>query len=64
MKLEPIKENPDGSADFMITDLTEEEATSLLRLGIIKALETAIEDAKKYDPGVLNEDSETASNTD
>ena len=64
MKLEPIKENPDGSADFTITDITDEEAIALLRLGIIKALETAIEDAKKYDPGVLNEDSETASNTD
>lgn len=56
MKLEPIKENPDGSADFIITEITEEEATSLLRLGIIKALEEAIEDAKKYDPNlVVNE---------
>ena len=62
MKLEAIKENPDGSADFMITEITEEEATSLLRLGIIKALEEAIENAKKYE--VIDEDSETASNTD
>ena len=49
MKLEAIKENPDGSADFMITEITDEEATSLLRLGIIKALEEAIENAKKYE---------------
>jgi hypothetical protein len=53
VKLEPIKENPDGSADYMITELTEEETTALLRLGIIKALETAIEEAKKYE--VTNE---------
>ena len=62
MKLEAIKENPDGSADFMITEITDEEATGLLRLGIIKALEEAIENAKKYE--VIDEDSETASNTD
>jgi hypothetical protein len=62
MKLEPIRENPDGSADYMIKDLTDEEATALIRLGIIKALETAIENAKKYE--VIDENSETASNTD
>lgn len=48
MRLEAIKENPDGSADYMIEDLTDEEATALIRLGIIKALETAIENARKY----------------
>lgn len=50
MKLDQIRENPDGSADFTITDLTDEEATSLLRLGIIKALEEAIENARRYAP--------------
>ena len=50
MKLEPMRENPDGSADFTITDLTDEEATALLRLGIIKALEEAIENARRYAP--------------
>lgn len=54
MKLEQLRENPDGSADFNISDLTEEEVMSFVRLGIIKALEDAIEDAKKYDP-TLNE---------
>jgi dienelactone hydrolase len=52
MRLEAIKENPDGSADYMIEDLTDEEATAFIRLGIIKALETAIEDARRYDPQV------------
>lgn len=50
MKLEQIKENPDGSADFTITEITDEEANALIRMGIIKALETAIEDAKRYAP--------------
>lgn len=53
MKLEQIAENPDGSADFNISDLTEEEVMSFVRLGIIKALEDAIEDAKKYDPKLV-----------
>lgn len=53
MKLEQLTENPDGSADFNISDLTEEEVMSFVRLGIIKALEDAIEDAKKYDPKLV-----------
>jgi hypothetical protein len=52
MKLEAIKENLDGSADYMITELTEQESMSLIRLGIIKALEEAIENARQYDPQV------------
>ena len=56
MKLEQIAENPDGSADFSISDLTEEEVMSFVRLGIIKALEDALKDAAKYDPNlVINE---------
>lgn len=62
MKLKEIRENPDGSADFMIEDLTDEEANAFLRLGIIKALEMGIEESKKYE--VKDEDSKTASNTD
>lgn len=62
MKLEQIKENPDGSADFMITDITDEEANALIRMGIIKAIEVAIEESKKYE--VTDADSKTASNTD
>jgi hypothetical protein len=53
MKLEQLNENPDGSVDFSISDLTDEEVMSLVRLGIIKALEEAIEDAKKYDPNLV-----------
>ena len=55
MKLEQIAENPDGSADFSISDMTEEEVQSFVRLGIVKALEDAIEDAKKYDPALAPE---------
>lgn len=59
MKLEQLAENPDGSADFSISDMTEEEVQSFVRLGIIKALEDALKDAAKYDPNLLvkNEDS-------
>lgn len=53
MKLEQLRENSDGSADFNISDMTESEVQSFVRLGIIKALEDAIEDAKKYDPELL-----------
>jgi hypothetical protein len=58
MKLEQLRENPDGSADFNISDMTEEEVMSFVRLGIVKALEDAIEDAKKYDPNLVIEDRE------
>ena len=58
MKLEQWRENPDGSADFNISDMTEEEVMSFVRLGIVKALEDAIEDAKKYDPNLVIEDRE------
>jgi hypothetical protein len=58
MKLEQLRENPDGSADFNISDMTEEEVMSFVRLGIVKALEDAIEDAKKYDPNLVIEDHE------
>jgi hypothetical protein len=60
MKIEQFRENEDGSADFSISDMTEEEVMSFVRLGLVKALEAAIEDAKKYDPNLVikqNEDS-------
>ena len=53
MKLEQTAENPDGSVDFIISDMTDEEVMSFVRLGIVKALEDAIEDAKKYDPNLV-----------
>jgi hypothetical protein len=52
MKLEQWTENPDGSADFNISDMTEEETQAFIRLGIVKALEIAIVEAKKYDPEI------------
>lgn len=52
MRLEQLAENPDGSADFSISDMTEEEVQSFVRLGIVKAMEDAMEDAKKYDPAL------------
>jgi hypothetical protein len=55
MKLEQWKENPDGSADFNISDMTEEETQAFIRLGIVKALEIAIVEAKKYDPNIGEE---------
>ena len=56
MKLEQFKENPDGSADFNISDMTEEETQAFIRLGIVKALEIAIVEAKKYDPNIDEEE--------
>jgi hypothetical protein len=55
MKIEQFRENEDGSADFSISDMTEEEVMSFVRLGLVKALEEAIEDAKKYDPNLVAE---------
>ena len=55
MKLEQWRENPDGSADFNISDMTEEEAQTFIRLGIVKALEIAMVEAKKYDPNIGEE---------
>lgn len=57
MELNFIKENPDGSADYSITNLTQEETVSLIRLGIIRTLEKAIEEGNKLMPEGLDEDS-------
>lgn len=58
MRVELIKENEDGSADFNLLDMTADEITAFVRLGMIKALEDAIEDAKKYDPNLVVNNSE------
>lgn len=55
MRIEELKGNVDGSTDYVILDMTEEETTAFVRLGIVKALEDAIEDAKKYDPNLVVE---------
>ena len=55
MRIELIRENEDGSADFSLLDMTADEITAFVRLGIVKALEEAIEDAKKYDPTLAPE---------
>jgi hypothetical protein len=47
MKLERFRDNPDGSADFLIEDLTPEETDALVRLGIIKAIEDGIKWAQE-----------------
>jgi hypothetical protein len=52
MKVNLLQENFDGSADFNISDMTEEEAQTFIRLGIVKALEIAMVEAKKYDPNI------------
>jgi hypothetical protein len=55
MRVNLLQENPDGSADFNISDMTEEETQAFIRLGIVKALEIAIVEAKKYDPNIGEE---------
>jgi hypothetical protein len=51
MKLERFRDNPDGSADFLIEDLTQEETDALVRLGLIRAIENGIKEAKeKFTP--------------
>lgn len=57
MELNFIKENPDGSADYSITGLTQEETVALIRFGIIRTLEKAIEEGKKLAPEGLDEGS-------
>jgi len=45
MKLERFRDNPDGSADFLIEDMTQEEIDALVRLGLIRAIEAGIKEA-------------------
>ena len=62
MEVNLRKEHEDGSATYTF-DMSDEERDSLLRLGIITALERGIEEAKKYqdDMEYTDEQSPTAS---
>ena len=48
-KVTLIRENEDGSADYQCNFLPE-ELDALTRLGILTALQVAIEDAKRLNP--------------
>lgn len=51
MKLERFRDNPDGSADFLIEDMKQEEIDALVRLGLIRAIENGIKEAQeKFTP--------------
>jgi hypothetical protein len=67
MKLERFRDNPDGSADFLIEDMTQEEIDALVRLGLIRAIEAGIKEAQeKFTPKEDNvdEDNTTVGGTD
>ncbi len=48
-KVTLIRENEDGSADYQC-NFSPEELDALVRLGILTALQVAIEDAKRLNP--------------
>jgi hypothetical protein len=52
-KVTLIRENEDGSADFQC-NFSPEELDALARLGILTALQVAIEDAKRLNPEEKN----------
>jgi hypothetical protein len=67
MKLERFRDNPDGSADFLIEDMTQEEIDALVRLGLIRAIEAGIKEAhEKFTPDkdFTDEDSTAVGGTD
>ena len=47
--VELIRENPDGSADYMF-NFPPEAMAALTRLGIMTALQAAVDQAKRYEP--------------
>jgi len=49
VKVNLIKENDDGSADFSF-DLNSTEMGMLLNLGILTAIKNGIEEGEKYEP--------------
>jgi hypothetical protein len=60
MKLERFRDNPDGSADFLIEDMTQEETDALVRLGLIRAIEAGIKEAQeKFTPDKDFEDEDS-----
>ena len=52
-KVTLIRENEDGSADYLC-NFSPEELDALARLGILTALQVAIEDAKRLNPEEKN----------
>jgi len=67
MKLERFRDNPDGSADFLIEDMTQEEIDALVRLGLIRAIENGIKEAQEQftpDKDFEDEDSIAVGGTD
>ena len=46
MQVTQLRENEDGSADFVF-DLTKEEQDALVRYGILEALKAAIKEGEK-----------------
>jgi hypothetical protein len=46
MMVELVKDNPDGSGNFVFT-LTEEDKECLLRYGILEALKAAVREGEK-----------------
>jgi hypothetical protein len=52
-KVTLIRENDDGSADYLC-NFSPEELDALTRLGILTALQVAIEDAKRLNPEEKN----------
>lgn len=57
MHVETVKENEDGSA-HVVFDVTKEEAESLIRLGFLEAIKSAIREGEKLK--VEGEDIESA----
>ena len=51
MNVELIRENADGSADYMF-NLSPESVAAFARLGIMTALQAAVDGAKRYEPDV------------
>lgn len=49
MKIELIRENEDGSADYAF-DFTDEQVRAFTRLGVMAAIKAGLEEAKKLDP--------------
>jgi hypothetical protein len=51
MNVELIRQNVDGSADYMF-NLSPESVAAFARLGIMTAIQAAVDGAKRYDPDV------------
>ena len=52
--VELIRENPDGSADYVF-NFPPEAMAALTRLGIMTAIKAGLDEAKKLDPGGNND---------